>query len=132
MNNEEAVPETNGVAVKLLAMVDLGPELEGLAGRQLRMRLVTFEPGGVFGPMHDHKGRPGTVYILQGTIMRPSTWSRHGLWARMRAGPRIGTPHIGSRIEEPLRRWRYGQHGEHKGNQGSFHQRGNDPYLATP
>jgi len=37
--------------------------------RQLRMRMVTIEPGGVFGPIHDHKGRPGTVYILQGTTL---------------------------------------------------------------
>jgi Cupin domain len=32
------------------------------------MRMVTIEPGGVFGPIHDHKDRPGMVYILQGTI----------------------------------------------------------------
>jgi quercetin dioxygenase-like cupin family protein len=30
--------------------------------------MVTIEPGGVFGPIHDHKDRPGIVYILQGTI----------------------------------------------------------------
>ena len=68
MSNEQAAPETKGVRVKLLGTVDLGPEIEGMAGRQLRMRLVTIEPGGVFGPIHDHKGRPGIVYILQGTI----------------------------------------------------------------
>jgi quercetin dioxygenase-like cupin family protein len=68
MNNEQAAPETNGVTVKLLATLDLGPEIEGMAGRQLRMRMVTIEPGGVFGPLHDYKDRPGTVYILQGTI----------------------------------------------------------------
>ncbi len=65
--SQESHP-TKGVAVKLLATMDLGPEIEGLAGRQLRMRMVTFEPGGVFGPVHDHKERPGIVYILQGTI----------------------------------------------------------------
>ena len=68
MSNEQPAPETKGVAVKLLSTVDLGPEIEGMAGRQLRMRLVTIEPGGVFGPLHDHKDRPGIVYILQGTI----------------------------------------------------------------
>src|SRR5689334_19602374 len=68
MSKEEVAPETRGITVKLLATVDLGPEIEGMAGRQLRMRMVTIEPGGVFGPLHDHKGRPGTVYILQGTI----------------------------------------------------------------
>ena len=68
MSDEQAAPETQGVTAELLAAVDLGPEIEGLAGRQLRMRLVTIEPGGVFGPIHDHKDRPGIVYILQGTF----------------------------------------------------------------
>ena len=68
MSNEQVAPETKGVTVKLLATVDLGPEIECMAGRQLRMRMVTIEPGGVFGPIHDHKDSPGTVYILQGTI----------------------------------------------------------------
>ena len=61
MGNEEAVPETRGVTAELLATLDLGPEVEGMAGRQLRMRMFTFEPGAVFGPLHDHKGRPGMV-----------------------------------------------------------------------
>lgn len=68
MSNEQIVPQTKGITVKLLSTVDLGPEIEGMTGRQLRMRLVTFEPEAVFGPLHDHKDRPGIVYILQGTI----------------------------------------------------------------
>ena len=68
MSEERVAPETRGVTVKVLATVDLAGEIEGMAGRQLRMRMVTIEPGGVFGPIHDHQGRPGTVYILQGTI----------------------------------------------------------------
>lgn len=56
------------MTVELLAALDLGAELEGLAGRQLRMRLVTLAPGAVFGPVHDHVGRPGVVYVLHGTI----------------------------------------------------------------
>jgi len=36
MSNEQVAPETKGVTVKLLATVDLGPEIEGMAGRQLR------------------------------------------------------------------------------------------------
>jgi quercetin dioxygenase-like cupin family protein len=68
MSDKQESPATKGISVKLLGTVDLGPEIEGLAGRQLRMRLVTFEPGAVFGPLHDHKDRPGIVYILQGTI----------------------------------------------------------------
>jgi quercetin dioxygenase-like cupin family protein len=69
MGNQQPSPETKGVTVKLLGALDLGPEIEGMAGRQLRMRMVTFEPGGVFGPIHGHKDRPGMVYILQGTII---------------------------------------------------------------
>ena len=85
MSNEES-PETKGVAVKVLATVDLAGEIEGLAGRQLRMRLVTIDPGGVFGPIHDHKGRPGIVYILQGTI----TDHRNGVATDY--GPGVGWP----------------------------------------
>ena len=62
-----APPETRGVSEKQLAAVDLGPEIEGMAGRRLRMRLITIEPGGAT-TMHSHKDRPGTVYILQGKI----------------------------------------------------------------
>jgi quercetin dioxygenase-like cupin family protein len=46
--------------------VDLGPEIEGMAGRQLRMRLLKIEPGGHIG-IHSHKDRPAMVYFLQGT-----------------------------------------------------------------
>jgi quercetin dioxygenase-like cupin family protein len=87
MSNEQAAPETKGVTAELLATVDLGPEIEGMAGRQLRMRMVTIEPGGVFGPIHDHKDRPGTVYILQGTI----TDHRDGV-ATDYDGPGVGWP----------------------------------------
>lgn len=86
MSNERAAPETKGVSVKMLATVDLAGEIEGMAGRQLRMRLVTIEPGGVFGPIHDHVGRPGIVYILQGTI----TDHRDG--AATDYGPGLGWP----------------------------------------
>ena len=86
MSDEQAAPETKGITVKLLAAVDLGPEIEGMAGRQFRMRLVTFEPGGVFGPIHDHKDRPGMVYILQGTI----TDYRNGVATDY--GPGVGWP----------------------------------------
>ena len=86
MSSERVAPETNGVAVSLLASVDLAGEIEGMAGRQLRMRMVTIEPGGVFGPVHDHVGRPGTVYVLQGTI----TDHRDGVATEY--GPGVGWP----------------------------------------
>lgn len=86
MSDTQAGPETKGVTVRLLATVDLGKEIEGMAGRQLRMRMVTMEPGGVFGPAHDHIGRPGLVYILQGTI----TDHRNGVATDY--GPGVGWP----------------------------------------
>ncbi|MCW2800564.1 MAG: Cupin 2, conserved barrel domain protein [Aeromicrobium sp.] len=84
--SDELVPETRGVTSELLATVDLGPEIEGMEGRQLRMRMLTFEPGAVFGPLHDHVGRPGTVYTLQGTI----TDHRDGIATEY--GPGVGWP----------------------------------------
>lgn len=86
MSDRQAAPETKGVAVEWLGSVDLGPEIEGMAGRELRMRKVTIEPGGVFGPVHDHKGRPGIVFILQGTI----TDHRDGVATEY--GPGVGWP----------------------------------------
>lgn len=68
MGQSESAPETTGVTVELLATIDLGAEIEGMDGYQLRMRKFTIEPGGVFGPVHDHRGRPGAVYVLEGTI----------------------------------------------------------------
>ena len=86
MSDEQAALETKGVTSQILATVDLGPEIDGMAGRELRMRLVTIEPGGVFGPVHDHVDRPGLVYILQGTI----TDHRDGVATEY--GPGVGWP----------------------------------------
>ncbi|WP_400996575.1 cupin domain-containing protein [Agromyces sp. GXQ0307] len=86
MDEPVAVPESRGVHVELLGTLDLGPEIEGMAGRVLRMRKVTIDPGGVFGPLHDHVGRPGTVFILEGTI----TDHRDG--AAVEYGPGPGWP----------------------------------------
>jgi quercetin dioxygenase-like cupin family protein len=86
MSDEQVAPKAQGVTVELLATVDLGPEIDGMEGRQLRMRKVTIEPGGVFGPVHDHRGRPGTVYVLQGTI----TDHRDGVATEY--GPGVGWP----------------------------------------
>jgi len=86
MSLEQQAPETRGVTVELLKALDLGPEIEGMAGRQLRMRKVTIAPGGVFGPVHSHVDRPGTVFILQGTI----TDHRNGIATDY--GPGLGWP----------------------------------------
>lgn len=86
MTTETQGHETKGVTVQLLSTLDLAPEIEGLAGRQFRMRLITFAPGAVYGPLHNHKGRPGLVYILSGKI----TDHRDGVTKEY--GPGLGWP----------------------------------------
>jgi quercetin dioxygenase-like cupin family protein len=86
MSDHDATSPTRGVTVELLASIDLGPEVDGLDGLVLRTRKVTMEPGAVFGPIHDHVGRPGSVYVLQGTI----TDHRDGVATEY--GPGLGWP----------------------------------------
>ncbi len=72
LHAQQAAPtETKGVTITPRHAIDLGPEFEGTKGRQLRMRLVTFEPGGIFG-LHSHKdpdARPGVFYLLSGMLI---------------------------------------------------------------
>ncbi len=70
-SGQQAAPtETKGVTITPLQAIDLGPEIEGAQGRQFRMRLVSFAPGGIFG-LHSHKDppRPGFAYVLAGTLI---------------------------------------------------------------
>jgi quercetin dioxygenase-like cupin family protein len=66
-NSQQAAPKDNkGFKATVQQVVDLGPEIKGMEGRQLRMRMLTIEPGGYIG-IHSHKDRPAVVYFLQGT-----------------------------------------------------------------
>jgi quercetin dioxygenase-like cupin family protein len=66
-NSQQAAPKDNkGFKATVKQVVDLKPEIEGMTGRQLRMRLLTIEPGGYIG-IHSHKDRPAVVYFVQGT-----------------------------------------------------------------
>ncbi len=56
-----------GVELKQIAVMDLGAELPNMQGMRFRMRTVTFPPGSRT-PEHSHQGRPGLVYVLQGTF----------------------------------------------------------------
>ena len=62
---EDAPKDNKGFTVSKTVAVDLSPEIEGMTGRQLRMRVLTIEPGGRIG-LHSHKDRPAVVYFLQG------------------------------------------------------------------
>ena len=68
-HGQQAGPsESKGNVSKPVAAVDLGPEIEGMAGRQLGVHLVTLAPGGTVAN-HNHKDRPSVEYILQGTVI---------------------------------------------------------------
>jgi quercetin dioxygenase-like cupin family protein len=62
----DAPKDNKGYTTSKTTVVDLGPEFSGMEGRQLRLRLLTIEPGGHIG-LHNHKERPAVVYFLQGT-----------------------------------------------------------------
>jgi quercetin dioxygenase-like cupin family protein len=65
---QQAPPtENKGAKIDTLATIDLGPEIDGMQGRQLRLRLITVEPGGVLG-LHSHKDRPAVARVLQGAL----------------------------------------------------------------
>ncbi|MCC8976734.1 cupin domain-containing protein [Bradyrhizobium brasilense] len=62
----DAPKDNKAYTTSKTTVVELGPEFPGMEGRQLRLRLLTIEPGGHIG-LHDHKERPAVVYFLQGT-----------------------------------------------------------------
>jgi len=68
MSQQSPPTENKGVAIKQLDTIDLGPEIQGMGGREFRMRLITVEPGGVFG-LHNHQDRPAIDYVISGTVI---------------------------------------------------------------
>lgn len=63
---EESAPTSNqGLHGIVLQAIDLGEEIEGLEGRQLRLRKLTLEPEGKIA-IHSHKDRPAVAYVLEG------------------------------------------------------------------
>ncbi len=65
---QQTPPKDNkGLATEKTQILDLGSEIEGMQGRQLRLRVLKLEPGGVIG-LHSHKDRPAVAYLLEGTL----------------------------------------------------------------
>ena len=67
VGQNSAPTENKGVKVGAPTFIDLTNELDSVAGRQLRLRVITLEPGGVVA-LHSHNGRPAVAYTLQGTL----------------------------------------------------------------
>ncbi len=65
---EDMAPEKpRGVTVGTTSTLDLSENLDDIQGRELRVRLIVFEPGGAV-PLHSHNGRPGIATVIQGTL----------------------------------------------------------------
>lgn len=63
---QQAAPKGNeGFKTGRTEVVELSSEIEGMKGRQLRLRVLNIEPGGHIG-VHSHKNRPAVVYVIQG------------------------------------------------------------------
>lgn len=62
----QGAPATsNGFETLKSQIVDLGPEISAMAGRQLRLRLLRIAPGGHI-EVHDHANRPAVFYVIAG------------------------------------------------------------------
>lgn len=56
----------SNVTDDVVGSIDLGPEI-GVAGRDLRLRRLVVQPGGVV-PFHSHDGRPALIITVSGEI----------------------------------------------------------------
>ena len=56
--------DMKGVDIKVMSTIELAPDMPG---HQLRIRTITFEPGGKVG-VHSHKDRPAFAYIREGML----------------------------------------------------------------
>jgi len=56
--------DNKGLDAKVESTIDLAPDMPGY---QLRLRTITFEPGGIAG-FHSHKQRPAFAYVMQGSL----------------------------------------------------------------
>src|SRR3954465_6435419 len=77
----DAPKDSKGYTATKTTIVELGPEFEGMAGRQLRLRLLTIEPGGHIG-LHDHKDRPAGVFLAGNGHRHSRRWHFADLQAR--------------------------------------------------
>jgi mannose-6-phosphate isomerase-like protein (cupin superfamily) len=64
---QQAAPtQSVGLSTTMTHTLDLGPEIEGMAGRRLRLRVLTLAPDGVIA-VHNHRDRPTVEFVLSGS-----------------------------------------------------------------
>jgi quercetin dioxygenase-like cupin family protein len=64
----QATPPARMIGIKgKPTVMDLGPEIDGMEGRMLRISFVTVDPGGGT-PLHTHGDRPEIIYVTTGHL----------------------------------------------------------------
>lgn len=65
---QQAPTENKGMKAEMLSGYALGKQgLDDFAQRQMRIRQITIEPGGI-ASFHSHKDRPALTYIMKGSL----------------------------------------------------------------
>jgi hypothetical protein len=73
----DAPKDNQGYTTPKTVVLDLGKEIEGMAGWQLRLRMLNIAPGGRIG-LHNHKDRPASAnriihsLAIRGKSARPA------------------------------------------------------------
>lgn len=76
----DAPTTPNRVTDDVIASIDLS-EGYGVPGRNLRMRRLVVQPGGVV-PLHSHSDRPANIYVVEGQITEYRTTCAVGVTHR--------------------------------------------------
>lgn len=79
----QSMPPKDNAGVKIgdPVALDLSPWAGDMKGRQLRIRKLEIQPGGIIG-IHSHDDRPDVSYLVQGTL----TEFRSGDFSESRPG----------------------------------------------
>jgi quercetin dioxygenase-like cupin family protein len=59
--------EPKDVTDDVLSALNLGDKYKEFSGRQLRLRRLVVQPGGIV-PWHSHPDRPANIYIVEGQV----------------------------------------------------------------
>jgi quercetin dioxygenase-like cupin family protein len=65
---QEPPTQSKGQKAVELCSLDLTAEIDSGAGRRLRVRLITLEPGGIVA-VHGHQDRPTLMQVLEGSVL---------------------------------------------------------------
>ena len=67
LGQQSAPTDYKSVSEDVLAAIDLAPQIDSVANRELRLSRAVVAPGGHVG-LHSHQGDPTIVYMLSGVL----------------------------------------------------------------